>query len=239
MLSCNKTAKYAIGHKEIFQEHDNITFGTIGNNIVLQGYVNGRSIRILFDTGGMTMMSSDFARKLGLALQQKSLGINEREQESQQAMFSLVKLLELGKSEFRNFYVQVSKLNQPFFECYNIDMILGADVLDNLVCIVDFESKVLSMSEDVSHLLGTEMSFEKNEWGSPMVDVVLNEQDTISMLVDLGASYGFDFNSSEHTFLKSIPEKKFEFNLRKKSDHFELEKIIYSSVDSLAFSSLD
>lgn len=125
----------------VFQ--DTIPFKTDLGLIVIPITFNGVEKQFAFDTGATHSVSYDWAKN-ELKSTRKTITINSSSGLKSKMRFYKSGLIELGSRKIRRHRILNTAENEVF-SCYNIDGILGVDIIKEFNWTIDFERKFLIM----------------------------------------------------------------------------------------------
>ncbi|MHB0753883.1 aspartyl protease family protein [Polaribacter sp. M15] len=122
---------------------DTIPFRTDLGLIIIPITFNGIKKQFAFDTGATNSVSYDWAKN-ELKPTRKTINITSSSGLKSKMRFYKSGLIELGSRKIRKHSI-LNTAKNDVFSCYNIDGILGVDIIKELNWTIDFERKILVM----------------------------------------------------------------------------------------------
>ncbi len=122
---------------------DTIPFRTDLGLIIIPITFNGVKKQFAFDTGATHSVSYDWAKN-ELKPTRKTMNITSSSGLKSKMRFYKSGLIELGSRKIRRHSI-LNTAKNDVFSCYNIDGILGVDIIKELNWTIDFERKILVM----------------------------------------------------------------------------------------------
>jgi Aspartyl protease/PDZ domain len=124
-----------------------IPFRLVNNHIYLQVRLNGRPMELLFDTGGMNVITPTVARELGLPSEGKlqARGVGEK---SVEASLTTVDRMDLGSAFLaKQRFVVIPMESFTEVEGVPITGIIGYEVFKRFVVVTDYENSRVTLIE--------------------------------------------------------------------------------------------
>jgi len=122
---------------------DTIPFNHDLGIIVIPISFNGNVKQFAFDTGAQISVAYGWAKD-ELKATRKTLTVNSSSNRKSRMRYYKSGLIELGSRKIRKHRILNTPKNE-FFECHNIDGILGVDIIKELNWTIDYEKKILIM----------------------------------------------------------------------------------------------
>lgn len=122
-----------------------ISYNEIKGKIIMQAELNGKTYNFIFDTGAPTAISQRIVDELHLG----TIGtIEMRDQSAKTDSVKVVNIerLKLGDVTFKNTPAIIIK-DMQFFECFNIDGLIGSNILGNSVLQISSQDKTLTITD--------------------------------------------------------------------------------------------
>ena len=135
---------FVIGHSVYCQSfQDTIPFRNDLGLIIIPITFNGEVKEFAFDTGAEHSVAYGWAKET-LKSTRKTLRISSSSGLKSRMRFYESGLIELGSRKIRNHRILGANRNE-IFTCYNIDGVLGVDIIEALNWTIDYEKKILIM----------------------------------------------------------------------------------------------
>ena len=122
-----------------------IPYSEIKGKIIMQAELNGKAYNFIFDTGAPTAISQGLVEQLNLADSGK---VELRDQSAIMDSMNVVNIerLKLGDVTFKNTPAVVIK-DMQMLGCFNIDGIIGSNILGNSVLQISSKNKTLTITD--------------------------------------------------------------------------------------------
>lgn len=122
-------------------------FELINNHIYLEANIDGQPVRLLFDTGGINLLTPQAVAKLGLSSEGKmaARGVGEQQVD---VGFARAKSLRLGTLQLDDPLFYVMDLGDlPAVEGIEFDGLVGYEIFHRLAVSIDYASRMLTMTQ--------------------------------------------------------------------------------------------
>lgn len=122
-----------------------IPYSEIKSKIIMQAELNGKAYNFIFDTGAPTAISQELVEQLNLAAKEK---VEMRDQSAKLDSMNVVNIerLKIGDVTFKNTPAIVIK-DMQMLGCFNIDGIIGSNILGNSVLQISSKNKTLTITD--------------------------------------------------------------------------------------------
>ena len=180
----------------VLQENfiETLSFENKRGYVIVPVQIDGNNYDFLLDTGAPNVLSKELADQLKLkqAFKEK---IIDSSGDSDDLSFVRIPKLKLGKVEFKNTGAVIADLNaNETIACFEIDGILGNNLMQKLVWQIDYKKQVVRFTDNIGllHLPDTDLqvipfyTFSPN--ATPITPVVINELDFYGIEVDFGSN---------------------------------------------------
>ncbi|MGV3460617.1 MAG: retropepsin-like aspartic protease [Flavobacterium sp.] len=170
---------------------------TVRGHIILPVMIEGKAYRFLFDTGALTLVSSELKDKLGL----KSIYTTRLEdaagQIQEHSMYGIGQM-QLGPVVFKDVAgaaINLEKIEKQF--CEKVDGLLGTNIMRTCHWKIDYKNKTVTFSDKEIKPEGsfTTIDFVESFSGSPLLLQKIGEH-TYYSTMDTGAGGGFRISDS-------------------------------------------
>lgn len=122
-----------------------IPYSEIKSKIIMQAELNGKAYNFIFDTGAPTAISQELVEQLNLKAKEK---VEMRDQSAKLDSMNVVNIekLKIGDVTFKNTPAIVIK-DMEMLGCFNIDGIIGSNILGNSVLQISSKNKTLTITD--------------------------------------------------------------------------------------------
>lgn len=122
-----------------------VSYSEIKGKIIMQAELNDKTYNFIFDTGAPTAISQELVEELNLVVKGK---IEMRDQSAKMDTMKVVNIerLKLGDVTFKNTPAIVIK-DMQMLGCFNIDGIIGSNILGNSVLQISSKNKTLTITD--------------------------------------------------------------------------------------------
>lgn len=187
-----------------------LPFTAVNGKIIVKGKINGKSKRFILDTGSPNIISES----LFYELNENIIGETKLKDEfdnSKTQIICEVDAYSIGSIVFKDVSTVVVEDNNPIFDCFEVDGIIGSNMFRNTVLHLDKIHGAVIIASDVSKIQGvnpnSEIEIELDVVSSiPMVMLNLNNKAKARAIFDSG-NPEFLSITSEHM------DKLKEFNI--------------------------
>jgi hypothetical protein len=169
---------------------------------VFEVFIDGRSYRFIFDTGGYTVFSEDLIKSLNNIRRVSHIDVKDGNSVTSAIEVYVLDKLEIGGVPFTNIgAAKIGFTESDWFRCLKIDGTIGPNILKECLWLFDNDSRRLILTDDRSRL-------EIISKGT-MVPVRTNNVYKPSLEFDIGGyngSLGFDTGFNGLLSLKNVKE---------------------------------
>lgn len=167
---------------------DTVEVEVVRNKVILPLRVNGENKRFLFDTGALTVVSRSLYREMDYPLVGRDhfYDVHGNRETSKVVRTGEMKL---GNVVFRHVPALVYDLNKLPWKCFQVDGIIGSNMLRRSVVRVDLRDSVLILSDDAGELnmaSDRTVRMQLDKQGAPYVPIRLGSQPEQFFLFDSG-----------------------------------------------------
>ncbi|MBD0832803.1 retropepsin-like aspartic protease [Aestuariibaculum sediminum] len=186
-----------------------IQFEVVKNKIILPVTIADKTYRFILDTGAPNMISNEIENLLQ-PKKAKIISITDSNNKTKPLKLITLKNLKLGESEFRNIPTLVYDLkNDPIFKCFEIDGLIGSNMLRHSILKLDMQAKTLTLTDNTEKLILDRNNFEKIEYTDKQsgpriwVDLKGKDQGKELILIDTGMSNLYSLSKTNYNILKT------------------------------------
>lgn len=181
------------------------SYENVQGKVILKTKIKDKFYRFMLDTGAPTAMSFKLFNELNLPLISQ---IPILDSNGVQDSLSVVKVTSIGIGEvvFEDIPALVIKEN-IVFSCYEVDGIIGSNLLRNSIIQIDSRNREIRLSSDNSKLSlspkhSTDLILDKQS--SPIISVFLKNKNKVKeqLLVDLGMDGLYDLSLNHFNLFK-------------------------------------
>ncbi|MHC1707010.1 MAG: aspartyl protease family protein [Bacteroidales bacterium] len=186
-----------------------IPFESKDNMILVKVRIKGIEYDFIFDTGAFTVLSDQLTDAIKLK-RIKGPGIMDSQGNKQSIDFVIPDSLSLGDMHFIKPGCGIYNFRDNLeLSCFSFQGILGANVLTNTICQINFRDKTLILTDNIQKLYLPEnlivIPFRKHITGQPVVRMKVDGITIRNVILDYGSGGGF--NLSAPRLIKSIEKK--------------------------------
>ncbi len=150
---------------------ENISFNEELEMIIIPVIVNDKKYNFLFDTGSVTMVSTEFKDEIELINDNKTSQIADALGNKSDSEFAILPKITLGNVDFLNVGVNVVDLSVFENRCISIDGIIGANLMRTCFWKIDYKSKNIFFSDKKENIKisdpALKVSFNESFGGNP------------------------------------------------------------------------
>ena len=130
---------------------DTVTFEFAKHKIIIPVFLNGKQRRFIIDTGAPTLITKELQEESKFQVIDKQLiaDINQRLDSAYQLQ---IPQLNIGKIAFNEVKATLANLNAGLLACFQIDGIIGSDILKNIILHIDYQQKIIVLTNEISKL---------------------------------------------------------------------------------------
>lgn len=177
---------------------EEIPFDLVNGLIVLQVNIQGEKYRMIFDTGAPNLISKELADELDLSIILKSR-VTDSQGNAQALPYSKLDSIKIGNLLFEDFGVIIADWsNVPQLVCFEIDGLIGANLMRRAYWQVDYEQKVLRVSNELEKFQlpadTISIPFTTTTQGTPHVDMEIGDLKFNNLTLDLGSNKDISFS---------------------------------------------
>ncbi|MCF7560888.1 retroviral-like aspartic protease family protein [Sabulilitoribacter multivorans] len=210
-LSYGQNFYFKTGTPSTRNYYTEIKYEDVNGKIIIPVTIEGVVYRFLFDTGAPNLISKDLWKKIA-SKSVKIISVTDANQKKQRMELASIPRLTIGTLSFKNSSALVFEgENNLVFECFNIDGIIGSNLLRKSIIQIQSKNKLLILTNDSKKLNLKKEHASKlllvGKQSSPYISIKLIGEDsgTESLLFDTGASGFYDLCKTNYNVLK---EKK-------------------------------
>lgn len=182
--------------------------------IIIPVTINGKTYRMLFDTGAtISVVSREVAEELGLK-KRSSTKVTDSRNTKRKTERTLIKELSIGTVSFENITaVIIDWPENSSIECITGDGIIGNNLIRHCNWVVDYQNKTLTATDKELKLDG--ISYTNMKYGDkrPYLQLELDSFTIDNVLLDLGSSGSLDLSLREYEKYPSIKKNYKHFHL--------------------------
>ncbi|RWX02463.1 retropepsin-like aspartic protease [Flavobacterium cerinum] len=190
---------------------ETIDFTDKRDQIVIQVIIEGKTYHFLFDTGAVTVISTELQERLKPKVLFSNALIDGGGKENVEQFYNLGSV-QIGSVKFNSVATVVTDLSR--FEklfCVKLDGIIGANLLRTCNWKIDYTNKKLLFSDKKIKPVGdfSEIDFEENFSGSPILKTYMGQYYYLA-LMDTG--YNGSLSIPDSLFFKNRKSKEIKLN---------------------------
>jgi len=175
-----------------------IPFDYIRDKVIVPVTIGGMERHFIFDTGAITMISQSLYQQMGYPLMGRG-HFYDIHQNVDTARVVRIPHLRLGEVAFRNIPAMVYNLNRLPWSCFQVDGIIGSNMMRHSAVQVDLQRKELTISNnldkvDVSGARAGEMELDRQS--SPHIRLRFADKHEDYFLFDSGSDGFVNVNRS-------------------------------------------
>ncbi|MEZ4939025.1 MAG: retropepsin-like aspartic protease [Crocinitomicaceae bacterium] len=146
--------------------------------IIFPVVINGKTYNFLFDTGAPNMISDKIIDEIPHK-KLKNINVNDVNDDKQKMKLVSVKELQIGEAIFKNQTAILTDESSNFvFDCFQIDGIIGSNLLRDCIVKMDNEKKELIFTDQIEKLnfpsdLKADPMYFRDGQGSPFIEIKL------------------------------------------------------------------
>lgn len=164
---------------------------TVKGHLIVPVMIEGKTYRFMFDTGALTLVSTELRDKLAMKSIFSSKLEDASAQVEEQQMYRIGQM-QLGPVVFKDVFgaaVSLAKIEKQF--CEKIDGLLGTNILRTCYWKIDYNARTITFSDKSIKPDGNsmEIDFTESFSGSPLILQAIGERPYYST-IDTGASDG-------------------------------------------------
>jgi hypothetical protein len=185
-----------------------ITYQDVNGKIIIPVIINNETYRFLFDTGAPNLISKALWKKID-SKSVKRLSVTDANQKKQQMDLAIIPSLTIGNITFKETSALVfNGENNLVFDCFEVDGIIGSNLLRQSVVQIKSKEKLLILSNSAKklNLNKTQASklMLKGNQSSPYINITLKGLDTgnENLLLDTGASGFYDLCKTNYSIIR-------------------------------------
>lgn len=178
-----------VKQKEFTRE---INFESKAGLPIISVNINGIEANFLFDTGALNVISIELAAQLNLSpIYTGYVSDSDGRKEIQE--YVSIDQITIDSIDFLNNVAVVADLNaSKVNSCFEIDGIIGANLLRKVFWKIDFETESIYFSDSLTHLKTSNdwntIDFTPTSSGTPIIQLELNENKIADLIFDTGYS---------------------------------------------------
>ena len=177
-----------------------VKYETMMEIMIVPVVIGDRTFRFMFDTGAPNVVTHEVAALINSSKKVKQK-VSDSSDKSQNLNFIEIPLLKIGEASFLNTGAAISDFNQSnVLKCFNVDGIIGANLMRTCHVQIDYLSNVIRFSKDKSLLLkeeGFEIPFTAYLQGTPYISFKIGDQKMDKLMIDTGYNGFLNLNSNK------------------------------------------
>lgn len=170
-------------------------------HIVVEATINNATYNFILDTGATNVISEKLAEELNVNI----LGtekVSDIKGDIQDMNFAEIESITLGETQFSNTIVGISNFTEIYpYNCFQVDGIIGANLMQLAIWDIDFENKVIRITDQESKLNLPEKIKESKIYigygGVSSVTAFVNNTKIYNYTIDFGFDGGIVIPYSE------------------------------------------
>jgi len=166
-----------------------LPYKVIANKMIVQVNLNGKSVSMIFDTGGRNSISKRLKESLGLSVRQSTALTDANSNKMQTDIVNLDQVeMSEGKATFKNvpFYV----FDYELFACLGVEGFIGSDLFQNNTVEIDDQAKEIRIRTGGMPGLSSDrgaIPFTDDAGGMPVISLNMGKYDEAKVLFDTGS----------------------------------------------------
>lgn len=203
--------------------------------MVIEMKINGTPQRMIFDTGGKTLISNELFEDLKLSAVDSLEVIDSNSIKTYYRQTTLNSISTMGNEiDFTGFPAFLPAGENPF-KCFGVEGLIGNDLLGGIILTIDHKSKTITMetAEEAPKVSPRVMHRFVKAGTAPLIGVNIDDKQYV-MLFDTGCG-GFlnlksaDFNDSSHCVVDQTSSEG-SFGLSGKSARKDSKRISFNTM---------
>lgn len=181
-----------------------LPYRLVGGKMIVEMSMNGTIRSFIFDTGGQTALTGELCEELGLNVTDSLVVTDVNSMRMAYPRVGIESLQPLDKKiHFKN--VPAIKLSKPSpFECFQVDGLIGSDMLVNMIVEIDGKAKTISLaSADTAPSISLRKMIPFKKAGMPIIALQAGAGNSVNCLFDTGYSGFFSLKNTDFDALKS------------------------------------
>lgn len=131
---------------------ENISYSDVMGLMIIPVEIEGKTYNFLFDTGAITLVSSELKHTLSSAKNNIDFQIEDSGGNIEKADFSILPKITIGSVDFLNVGTSVADLSHFQELCVHIDGIIGANLMRAIFWKIDFANNTISFSDNKENI---------------------------------------------------------------------------------------
>ena len=131
---------------------ESISYNEVMGVMIIPVEIDGSTYNFLFDTGSITMVSSNLKNKLEATNKSLPFTIEDASGKEESADFGILPELKIGSINFLNVGANVADLSVFENNCLYIDGIIGANLMRSCFWKIDYVNKKILFSDQKDHI---------------------------------------------------------------------------------------
>lgn len=130
---------------------DTIPFEFVKNKIIIPVLLHGKHRRFILDTGAPLLITKELQQecKFGVLSKEVIADISQR-LDSNSTLH--IPLLQIGNIDFKDATAIIADLNASLLACFQIDGIIGSNLLKNSILHIDYQQKIIILTDQIEQL---------------------------------------------------------------------------------------
>lgn len=210
--SCTNTKSFFNGGKvQLQDEVSKVDIFWINNLPFCKVEIAGRSYRFLIDTGAPTSISERLYQEMQLKPAFSS-SMRDSQRKKQQAKFLHIPKIKIGTLEVENIGASVFNPNIGSLSCFEMDGIIGANLLAHLYCLFNYNENQLLVSRRFEKLEFNKIDFvwdfHPKHQKTPIISGKILDK-KLRLTFDTGFTGNLQVPNDVSYYLKNIPKERY------------------------------
>ncbi|MGY4384728.1 hypothetical protein ACVWYN_001762 [Pedobacter sp. UYP24] len=185
------------------QHYGEIPYEELNGKLFVTCEIGGKKHRFLFDTGAPVAIGVQLATEIRAKVL-TTVSISDVFQKEDSTRIVELNGIKLGNLAFD--HIPAAIMTQEFYNCLNVDGVIGSNLLRNSIVRIDSKKKLIIMTDDKDRLgldikKSTHMLITATQ-SIPQIMMVLDNQGTVTLDFDTGDSDFMRLNSDIVSYLK-------------------------------------
>jgi hypothetical protein len=168
---------------------DTIPFEFVKNKIIIPVFLKGKQRRFILDTGAPTVITKELQQECQFKTIKKEL-ISDINGRLDSIYYLQVPQIQIGKINFEEITSGVADLNVGMLVCFQIEGIIGSNLLKNSILHIDYQQKRILLTDQIERLKlswenATPLLLEENQ-KTPIIEIKPFPQAKEQVLIDTG-----------------------------------------------------
>ena len=187
-----------------------VNYRDVRGKIIIPVEIEGKTYSFLFDTGAPNLISKELSDQIS-SRELNSISVRDANDSSRRLNVIAIPSIRIGSAEFKDSPTIVNAADSNFIlDCFQVDGIIGSNMVRKSVVHIDGQNMVLSVSNDPKHFNvseqeGIELSLSEGQ-SSPYLWIGLKGEGKASeyVLFDTGMQGFYDMSLDKYEKLKEL-----------------------------------